>query len=117
MDNKKYSEILKRVEALGGEDKYRLVSAIFEYLGYQNDEEWYPMDEFDTSFMNNPMDIALKIYHGNFNPYANYFKFDAYGNLVSSDYLETELSDSEIVDLIMDKNINIDKLEGWKQNV
>lgn len=46
--------------------------------------EYIDMDLFDDCLgALSPMEIANKIHYGDFNPYHEYFRFDAYGNLES----------------------------------
>ena len=50
-------------------------------------EEWYEMDEFNDIMRGcSPLDIAYKIFFGDFNPNHNYFTFDGYENLKSADF-------------------------------
>lgn len=52
------------------------------------DNRIYSMDDFDD-FMSSltPSELSYRIFYGEFNPKHNYFWFDGYGNLCSSDYV------------------------------
>lgn len=55
-----------------------------EYLRESGYESYEPMDDFNWIMESeSPMDIALKIHCGDFNPNDDYFSFNGYGNLVS----------------------------------
>lgn len=66
-----------------------------DYNGWLDDDRCIPMDEFDEIFRNTkPSEIAARIYYGwsdryghssEFNPNCEYFYFNGYGNLVSTD--------------------------------
>lgn len=49
--------------------------------------EWLEMDEFNNIMSGySPIDIANKIFYGDFNPNHDYFTFDGYDNLESADF-------------------------------
>lgn len=80
------------------ENLLTMVQEINAYNGSMENLDIFEMDMFDD-IMNGfePMDIALKIYFGDFNPNDEYFRFNGYANLESlSDYdLKNELLDYE----------------------
>lgn len=58
---------------------------------YQDEANWdnyiYPMDDFDDLMSSlTPSELSYRIFYGEFNPNHNYFWFNGYGNLCSSDY-------------------------------
>lgn len=64
------------------------------------DNRIYSMDDFDD-FMSSltPSELACRIFYGEFNPNHNYFGFDGYGNLRSSDYAsDLSYPESEIAE-------------------
>lgn len=71
-----------------------------EYAYSIGDEPICDMGEFNeiASGMQ-PFDIALKIRFGDFNPNHNYFRFDGYANLESTDYPVEEWLDGMEDDL------------------
>lgn len=65
-----------------------------EYAYNVGDEPVEDMDNFDELLYGwEPMKIALCIRFGDFNPNHNYFRFDGYGNLESTDYPASEWID------------------------
>lgn len=63
----------------------------------------YNYQKFDEIFEDSePSDIAFKIFNGNFNPNDEYFIFNGYGNLESSNYLETFVSYDELAQYMDD---------------
>lgn len=80
------------------ENLLTMVQEINAYNGSMEQLELYEMDMFDDLMVGfEPMDIALKIYFGDFNPNDEYFRFNGYANLESLSYydLENELIDYE----------------------
>lgn len=80
------------------------IEELDSYNGYLNDHRYYSMDELNEFFTGaEPMEILQRAYfgrdddtwatdssgnktYGEFNPNREYFYFNGYGNLVSSDY-------------------------------
>lgn len=76
------------------------------YNGYLGDDRYYSMDELDEFYSgSDPLEILRRAYYGHdddtwhtdasgnkiygeFNPNRDYFYFNGYGNLVSSDYID-----------------------------
>ena len=74
------------------------------YNGYLNDDRYYPMEELDELYIGvEPSEILRRAYYGydadtyttdgsgnkeygQFNPNREYFTYNGYGNLVSTDY-------------------------------
>ncbi len=84
--------------------------------GYLGDDRWNDMDEIDDIFAGeSPSYILARAYYGSdayggeFRPYANYFKFNGYGNLVSSDY--RDYSDYNTAQTVEDMADNRDKID------
>ena len=74
------------IELLESMDDSDLLSIHREYLDAVNgyDDYIYSMDEFDEILSGQtPEWIARRIFHGDFNPNCEYFKFNGYGNLQS----------------------------------
>lgn len=80
----KYEDKIEQIEnILNNLDLDELVSCCF-YL--DGDNAIYPMDNFnDLLFGMEPWDIARAVHYGDFYPTDNYFKFNVYGNLESTD--------------------------------
>ena len=82
-----------------------------------SDDFVYDMDEFDEIMSNSePTDIANKIFYGDFNPNHNYFCFNGYANLVSSDYLDDLIHIDDLAEYIynnQDEQSYIDELDEF----
>lgn len=74
------------------------------YNGFLGDNRYYPMEELNELYRDTePLEMICRVFYGRdddtctayaygkktygeFNPYRNYFYYNGYGNLVSSDY-------------------------------
>ena len=66
-----------------------------------SDDFVYDMDEFDDIMSNStPTDIVNRIFYGDFKPCHEYFSFNGYANLVSSDYLDDLIHISDLAEYI-----------------
>ena len=75
-----------------------MVQEVNSYNGSLEYLEFYDMDSFNELMHGlDPIDIAMKISFGEFNPNDDYFTFNGYANLVSLSYydLKNELLDYE----------------------
>lgn len=84
---------------LTGQTHDHILDIVREINGWDGQLEhltWYDMDEFNelTNGME-PWDIARAVFFGEFNPTYDYWRFNAYGNLESTDYLSYDYSDIE----------------------
>ena len=95
------------VENLSKGELVELMQHMNGYDGCFDDCVYYDMDEFDD-FMSNcsPMEIAQRIFFGNFNPNHDFFRFNAYGNLESANRLDVEADAEDLVDDIIDHLVN-----------
>ena len=95
------------VEHLSGSELADLLQHMNEYDGCFEEASYYDMDEFDELMSNYmPMEIAQRIYFGEFNPNDDYFRFDGYGNLKSLDWQEISAEAEDLVDDILDHLVN-----------
>ena len=82
-----------------------------------SDDFVYDMEEFDDIMSNStPSDIANRIFYGDFKPCHEYFSFNGYENLVSSDYLEDLIHISDLAEYIynnQDEQSYIDELDEF----
>ena len=97
--------------------------------GYLSDDRYYCMDELDELYNGTePTEILYRAFYGHdedvwttnkygekeygpFNPNREYFKFNAYGNLVSSNYKDySMLLDHYIIDSMLDNRDCIDAI-------
>ena len=68
---------------------------------------YYDMAEFDEFLSNcSPMEIAQMIFFGTFNPNHDFFRFNAYGNLESANWLDIEAEAEDLKDDIIDHLVN-----------
>lgn len=65
------------------------------YNGYLNDDRYYDMYDIDELLTGKTATEILNMaffggdeFGGSFNPNSDYFKFNAYGNLISSDHID-----------------------------
>ena len=96
------------VEQLNGDDLTYLLQHMNRYDGCFEECVYYDMDEFDE-FMTNytPMEIAQMIFYGvEFNPNDEYFRFNAYGNLESTDWHDVVAEAADLVDDIIYHLVN-----------
>lgn len=91
------------VEHLIGEDLAYLLQHMNAYDGCFEDAIYYDMDSFDEVLDGyTPLQIAQMIWFGEFNPNADYFHFNAYGNLESADWRDVEDEAEYLIDDIVD---------------
>lgn len=80
------------------------VEELSDYNGYLGDDRWEDMEELDELYCGeDPIELLNRAFNGHdadtwhtdsygekefgaFNPNRDYFRFDGYGNLISSDY-------------------------------
>ena len=95
-------KIKKIIEEMRDDDKLSLWN---KYCGLNNlyNDYIYYMEEFDTIMDGEePWKIVRWCYFGEFNPTHQYFWFNDYGNLESTDYIDDKIDIDEIVDYIID---------------
>jgi len=85
------------------------------------DDEICEMDFFDEYFHGlKPLEIAMRVSFGDFNPHDEYFYFDGYGNPVSINYLSEIIHFEDFADEIMENDnladaiVNAGLLEEWR---
>lgn len=86
----KLMELFKNNEELFNETIEKLDS----YNGYLGDNRYYPMEDLNEFYSNTePLELLNRVFYGHdeygelseFNPNREYFTYNGYGNLVSSD--------------------------------
>ena len=101
------------------------------YNGYLGDDRYYSMDELDELYNSTePTEILFRAFYGYdedvwtinkygekeygpFNPNREYFKFNAYGNLVSSNYRDySSLLDHYIIESMLENRDYIDTIDN-----
>ena len=128
------------------EQDEELFSSTIEELdgwnGYLNDDRYYSMDELNEFYRGSePLEILQRAYfgrdddswhtdehgqkhYGAFNPNREYFTFNGYGNLVSSDYKDySYLLDDYFIESLIDNKDNLylddeilEIIEGAEEN-
>lgn len=100
--------------------------------GYLNDDRYYSMDELDDFYSESkPSEVLCRAFYGHdadtwttdnsgnksygeFNPNRDYFKFNGYGNLVSTDY--PDYSDYLCKSTVKDMAENRDGIDAIDEN-
>ena len=78
------NKLNKVLEAVNGDILMDMVHEVNNWDGSLDYLQYIDMDLFDNYLSGlSPIEIANRIYFGNFNPNDSYFKFNAYGNLES----------------------------------
>jgi len=67
----------------------RLCEELDSWDGYLGDDRYYPMYELsDLLSGKDVIDVLMMAHYGNFNPSDEYFRFNGYGNLESTDFID-----------------------------
>lgn len=104
------------------------------YNGYLGDDRYYNMEELDDLYNGtSPLEILQRAYfgrdddtwhtdsHGNkeyseFNPNRDYFKFNGYGNLISTNYPDyTEYNNKYTIEEMSENRRYIDSIESYDE--
>lgn len=132
--NAKREEILEKIIEYFEENEDVFNDCIEEldaYNGYLGDEKYYLMDELDDIFCDaKPTDILYRTFYGRdddnwhtdgqgnkqygeFNPNRNYFYFNGYGNLVSTNIKDyTNFLDENFVNDLYENLYHIDTIDN-----
>lgn len=124
---------IKKIIAYFEEQEELFNSCIEEldsYNGYLGDDRYYSMDELDELYSGtDPLEILRRAYYGHdenyytdqhgekhyseFNPNREYFSFNGYGNLISSDYKDYSYKlDSYAIEEMSENRCYIDTIES-----
>lgn len=107
MENRINNLVSEKIKEVLSNDENILVSTLqeinctngnFENLQFYNNDE----DFFDTYFNNNPYEVARATFYGDYRFNDDYVYFNGYGNLVSFNYINEFVSDSDIEDITED---------------
>ena len=108
------------------------IEQLDSWNGYLNDDHYYSMDELDEFYRDSdPSEILRRAFYGydadtwttdssgnksygEFNPNRDYFKFNGYGNLVSTDY--SDYSDYLCKNTVEDMAENRDEIDAIDEN-
>ena len=109
------------------------IEELDSYNGYLGDDRYYEMEMLDEFYSGqNPTEILTRAYYGHddetftidsdgtknysmstFNPNRNYFYFNGYGNLVSSDYKDYScFLNEETIDSMSDNRTRLDSIDS-----
>lgn len=110
----RYEKILEVVNNMSDSDLLQVYNNICDEQFY-SDDMIYSMDELNELLSGwDPFDIARAIYYGDCCPQHDYFKFNGYGNIESTDFLDSWIDKKEIarhIDEYECAYFNIDLLE------
>ena len=107
------------------------IEELDSYNGYLGDDRYYPMYELDEFYNGaEPLEILRRAYYGRdddtwttdssgnktygeFNPNRDYFYYNGYGNLVSSDYKDySHLLDNYAIEAMSENRSYIDSIDN-----
>ena len=107
------------------------IEELDSYNGYLGDDRYYSMDELDEFYNGTePLEILRRAYYGRdddtyttdsngnrtygeFNPNRDYFYYNGYGNLVSSDYKDySHKLDEYAIEEMSENRQYIDSIDG-----
>ena len=126
------NQTIKKIIAYFEENEELFNSAIEEldsYDGYLGDDRYYSMDELDEFYNGTePLELLRRAYYGRdddtyttdsngnktygeFNPNREYFYYNGYGNLVSSDYKDYSYKlDEYAIEAMSENRLYIDTI-------
>ena len=106
------------------------IEELDSYNGYLGDDRYYSMDELDEFYIGtDPLEILRRAYYGRdddtwhtdasgnkiygaFNPNREYFYYNGYGNLVSSDYKDySDKLDNYVIEAMSENRYYIDTID------
>ena len=101
------------LEMLRDMDDYELVAIHNEYCDEVNyvDDRIYSMGEFDELYCmdgKSPLDVIRDAFNGSFNPNDDWFRWNGYGNLESTDRPEDWMDLDDIADYIVENDEDFD---------
>lgn len=107
------------------------IEELDSYNGYLRDDRYYSMDEIDEFYSGtDPLELLRRAYYGRdddnyttdssgnktygeFNPNRDYFYYNGYGNLVSSDYKDySHKLDEYAIEEMSENRQYIDSIDG-----
>ena len=130
MENKTVEKIIEYFE--NNEDVFNdCIEELDGYNGYLGDDRYYEM-EYLNEFYNStePLELLRRAYfgrdddtwttdstgnkqYGDFNPNRDYFYYNGYGNLVSSDYIDySDKLDKYVIEEMHENRQYIDSIEN-----
>ena len=95
-----------------------------DYNGYLGDDRYFPMEELEEMVYGmDPIDILNRAFFGcdadswndvaSFNPNRDYFSFNAYGNLVSTNHIDySHMIDGYLIDELSDHRVWVNTIDN-----
>ena len=104
------------------EDFNKCIEELDQYNGYLGDDRYYDMEELDEFYNGvEPSEILRRAFYGydesygiesSFNPNRDYFTYNGYGNLISSDYKDySDKIDEYAIKEMLENRQYIDSIE------
>lgn len=97
-----FEKVSNAINNANDSDLFEVQNTYFD-VNNDPDSRVYSMDEFDDmhSCMS-PSDICLLAHNGDFNPNHEWFWYNGYGNLESSNYIDDAICKDELIEHICD---------------
>lgn len=102
-----------------------IIEELDSWNGYLGDDRYYYMEDINEIFHDDdPVEILNRAFYGydednrdsSFNPNREYFTFNGYGNLVSSDYKDySAYNDRWLVEAIEENRPHLDSLDNYEE--
>lgn len=105
MSNDIKSLVVSALEELSANDVHAIAQECNSYDGSCESFCWFYFDDdfFDTFFYRKPMEAALAVHFGNINWSDEWIRFNSYGNLISTGFLDYDRWElEEIAEAIID---------------
>ena len=104
-------EIREIINNMGADEQVALHNRYCDEVGY-SDDEIFSMDEINEWLAGKDPDEILRMaFYGDFRPCDEYFRFNGYANLESTDYPDEWIDIDDIVDYIIDNDEDFDNDE------
>lgn len=123
--NTKFEKIIAYLEE-NEEEFTELIEDLDSWNGYLGDDRYYPMEDLNEFYRDtDPIELLYRVYYGHdddnyttdergekhygeFNPNREYFYYNGYGNLVSSDYKDySDKLDDWFVEKVIDNQSHL----------
>lgn len=106
------------------------IEELDSYNGYLGDDIYYQMEMLDEFYTDTkPLDLLYRVYfgrdedwyldaygqkkYGEFNPNREYFRYNGYGNLVSSDYKDySDHLDNYCIEALLENRLYINSIDN-----
>lgn len=102
--------IIEFLKNLDSEDLMHIHNEYVEYMSYYDDEIYLNNEDFFNEFFDNKdiYNIVQRVHFGNFQYNEKFIKYNGYGNLDTTNYIEDWIDFENIANEILNENINID---------